>query len=61
MTEQSQQQSQDQHRPSRSRGGLLRSSLVTGSMTMVSRVLGLVREQPELSALNAHVEQKAPV
>ena len=44
MTEQSQQQSQDQHRPSRSRGGLLRSSLVTGSMTMVSRVLGLVRD-----------------
>ncbi|MDX1491830.1 MAG: murein biosynthesis integral membrane protein MurJ [Pseudohongiellaceae bacterium] len=30
--------------PSRKRGGLLRSSAITGSMTMVSRVLGLVRD-----------------
>jgi len=31
-------------RPPRKRGGLLRSSAVTGSMTMVSRVLGLARD-----------------
>jgi putative peptidoglycan lipid II flippase len=31
-------------RPSRPRGGLLRSSALTGSMTMVSRVLGLARD-----------------
>lgn len=31
-------------RPSRPRGGLLRSSAVTGSMTLVSRVLGLARD-----------------
>lgn len=31
-------------RPPRARGGLLRSSAVTGSMTMVSRVLGLARD-----------------
>lgn len=44
MTEQSQEQSSKPDRPSRPRGGLLRSSLVTGSMTMVSRVLGLTRD-----------------
>jgi putative peptidoglycan lipid II flippase len=31
-------------KPPRPRGGLLRSSAVTGSMTMVSRVLGLARD-----------------
>src|SRR5690606_20646049 len=47
-----QQDQDDQHkestdnsaRPPRKRGGLLRSSAVTGSMTMVSRVLGLARD-----------------
>lgn len=38
------QDQQSEHRPPRRRGGLLRSSAVTGSMTMVSRVLGLVRD-----------------
>ncbi len=33
-----------ENRPRRPRGGLLRSSAVTGSMTMVSRVLGLARD-----------------
>ncbi len=44
MSDQSQDSPSTNSRPPRPRGGLLRSSAVTGSMTMVSRVLGLVRD-----------------
>src|SRR5690606_3089487 len=40
----SQPEADNNARPLRKRGGLLRSSAVTGSMTMVSRVLGLARD-----------------
>ena len=44
MGDQSQDSPSTNSRPPRPRGGLLRSSAITGSMTMVSRVLGLVRD-----------------
>ena len=42
--EDAQQQNKQQQNSSRRRRGLLGSSLITGSMTMMSRVLGLVRD-----------------
>lgn len=44
MSEQAQDANSPNGRPPRARGGLLRSSAITGSMTMISRVLGLVRD-----------------
>ena len=39
--------------PIKPRAGMLRSSVVTGSMTMMSRVLGLVRDQVLAHVLGA--------
>lgn len=44
MSDKSQDSQSENGRPPRRRGGLLRSSAVTGSMTMVSRILGLARD-----------------
>ena len=44
MSDQPQENQTENSRPPRRRGGLLRSSAVTGSMTLVSRVLGLARD-----------------
>jgi len=44
MTVDTQQQQESEAAPDKARGSLLKSSGITGSMTMVSRVLGLVRD-----------------
>lgn len=44
MTLDTQQQQESEAAPDKARGSLLKSSGITGSMTMVSRVLGLVRD-----------------